>query len=142
MKSKFIFLALLLIIIELIQYSACISLSNSTTSNNSSIYFNIAASASSVCTTSSDCDSGEGCYSGICYTLRKKLTAFLLSLFTGFFGVDWFYLSRGQPHYIIVGVFKLFSLGGNGVWWLADWINILCDGFKDGYALPLDATNF
>jgi TM2 domain-containing membrane protein YozV len=46
------------------------------------------------------------------YEQRKKLTAFLLSFFVGTFGVDWFYLSRGNAGYIIAGIIKvIISLG-------------------------------
>jgi hypothetical protein len=41
------------------------------------------------------------------YQQRSKKTAFLLSLFVGTFGVDWFYLSRSNLGYIIGGIFKL-----------------------------------
>ena len=46
------------------------------------------------------------------YEQQKKLTAFLTSFFVGIFGVDWFYLSRGNGGYIVVGIIKaLISLG-------------------------------
>lgn len=76
-----------------------------------------------------DIDCGRGfcraytcqCYRGyttwhfmeVCaYELRLKLTAFLVSFFVGYFGVDWFVLSRGVAGYIVVGIVKLLlSLG-------------------------------
>lgn len=49
----------------------------------------------------------------------SQLTAFLLSLFLGFLGADLFYL--GYP---LQGTLKLLSLGGCGLWWLYDIVNI------------------
>ena len=46
---------------------------------------------------------------------RSKLVAFLLSLFLGGFGVDWFYLSKGFLIYIIAGIIKLFLIGHAGL---------------------------
>ncbi len=41
------------------------------------------------------------------YKQRSKNTAVLISIYFGIFGVDWFYLSRGNGGYIIVGICKL-----------------------------------
>jgi len=41
------------------------------------------------------------------YQQRTKLAAFLLSFFIGIFGIDWFFLSRGNPAYIVAGIIKL-----------------------------------
>jgi len=38
---------------------------------------------------------------------KSKLTAFLISLFVGGVGGDWFYLSGGNTWYIVMGFFKL-----------------------------------
>ena len=51
------------------------------------------------------------------YEQRKKLTAFLVSFFTGIFGVDWFVLSRGDAGYIIAGIIKLLVTLIAGVGW-------------------------
>jgi TM2 domain-containing membrane protein YozV len=51
------------------------------------------------------------------YEQRKKLTAFLLSFFVGIFGVEWFYLSRGNPGYIIAGIIKLIISSGCCIGW-------------------------
>lgn len=55
-----------------------------------------------------------------CRTRRLSQTkVFLLSLFGGVFGLDYLYL--GLP---LVATAKFFSLGGFGVWWLADIIRM------------------
>ena len=58
-----------------------------------------------------ECDSDY--YGDTCdYQKRKQSLAFVASLFGGFFGADWFYLSRGDAVWIIIGVFKcLCTLG-------------------------------
>mmetsp|Transcript_109383 Transcript_109383/g.315028 ORF Transcript_109383/g.315028 Transcript_109383/m.315028 type:complete len:565 (+) Transcript_109383:54-1748(+) len=51
-----------------------------------------------------------------CRTRRKsQVTTFLLSLFGGFLGLDYFYL--GFP---VWGMAKVGTLGGMGLWWLLD----------------------
>ena len=59
-------------------------------------------------------DGGEPCG----YHQVSILEAFLLSMFVGGFGVDWFVLAKGHAGYIVAGVFKLLTVGGLGVWWL------------------------
>lgn len=41
------------------------------------------------------------------YQQRSKTTALLISIYSGIFGADWFYLSRGRSGYIVVGICKL-----------------------------------
>jgi len=56
-----------------------------------------------------------------CATERKsQATAFAISIFGGFLGLDQFYLGFIYPY----GVFKLATLGGLGVWWLYDMVRI------------------
>lgn len=41
------------------------------------------------------------------YKQRSKTATVLISIYFGTFGVDWFYLSRGNSIYIVVGICKL-----------------------------------
>jgi TM2 domain-containing membrane protein YozV len=57
---------------------------------------------------------------------RSQSVAFLLSYFTGLFGGDRFYL--GQTG---LGIAKLLTCGGLGIWWLIDFILIGMGKMKD-----------
>jgi TM2 domain-containing membrane protein YozV len=57
---------------------------------------------------------------------KDWLTALLLSIFLGQLGVDRFYMG-----YIGLGVLKLLTGGGCGIWWLVDVIMIATDNLKD-----------
>lgn len=50
--------------------------------------------------------------------IKDPFVCLLLALFAGFIGVDRFYL--GGKKNIIIGIFKLFSLGGFFIMWLID----------------------
>lgn len=55
-----------------------------------------------------------------CRTRRKsQTTAFMLSLFAGYFGLDRFYLGEVET-----GMAKLSTLGGCGLWWFWDVVRI------------------
>ena len=63
---------------------------------------------------------------------------FYLSLFLGWFGVDWMVLGRGENlSYICIGIAKLLSFGGMGIWWMTDWVRIWEGNFRDGNGMPL-----
>jgi len=53
-------------------------------------------------------------------------TTFCLSLFLGWLGVDRFYL--GSP---MLGLLKLVTMGGAGVWWLFDLILLFVNKMRD-----------
>lgn len=64
---------------------------------------------------------------------KDWLTTLLLSIFVGAFGVDRFYLG-----YIGLGVLKLLTFGGCGIWSLIDIILIATNKMKDSNGNPLD----
>jgi len=66
---------------------------------------------------------------------RNFLTALLLSILVGQFGVDRFYLG-----YIGLGILKLLTLGGCWIWWLIDIILIATKNLKDADGQPLEGN--
>jgi TM2 domain-containing membrane protein YozV len=63
---------------------------------------------------------------------KSYIVAWLLSYFLGMFGVDRFYLGQTA-----LGLAKLFTLGGCGIWALIDWILIMAGATKDAQNRPL-----
>ena len=58
--------------------------------------------------------------------------ALILSVLLGTFGVDRFYLG-----YVGLGILKLVTLGGCGVWWLVDVVLIAMNKLPDAQGNPL-----
>jgi len=63
------------------------------------------------------------------------LTALLLSIFLGCFGIDRFYLG-----YVGLGILKLLTGGGCGIWWLIDVILIATKHLKDSNGNPMEGN--
>ena len=63
---------------------------------------------------------------------KSWLVALLLSIFLGSLGVDRFYLG-----YVGLGILKLITCGGAGIWWLIDLILIACNKMTDKAGNPL-----
>lgn len=135
------------------------------------------------CLYDSDCAENYQCRKRVCKLQKERITqkgnmkdtyerkpkwpTFLISIFVGSLGIDWFYLARGSTVYIVAGVCKLLTSCGcccsiftmcskksegaaacfvclgrllgvaNGIWWLVDWIRILCNAFPDGNGVAL-----
>ncbi|CAF2520343.1 unnamed protein product [Rotaria sp. Silwood2] len=135
------------------------------------------------CTSDNDCQMNSWCNEYKCecrkgwltwynneqcsYKQLSKFSTFILSFLVGGAGVDWFFLSRKDNLYILVGLLKsLISVASciwtrlaiiigtdtsisiasclgacltliSIIWWFIDWIRILCNDFLDGNGAPL-----
>ena len=63
---------------------------------------------------------------------KDWLVTLLLSIFLGSLGVDRFYLG-----YTGLGIVKLITCGGAGIWWLIDLIFIITNKMTDKEGRPL-----
>lgn len=66
---------------------------------------------------------------------KEWLVALLLSIFLGVFAVDRFYLGH-----VGLGLLKLFTAGGCGIWWLIDVILIATGAVRDAQGRALIKT--
>jgi hypothetical protein len=68
-------------------------------------------------------------------TPKDWMVALLLSIFLGYLGIDRFYIGH-----VGLGLLKLFTFGGCGIWWLVDVILIATNSLKDSQGRPLVRT--
>ncbi|HEY0549380.1 MAG TPA: TM2 domain-containing protein [Verrucomicrobiae bacterium] len=64
---------------------------------------------------------------------RDWLVTLLLAIFVGKFGVDRFYTGH-----IGLGLLKLFTCGGFGIWWMIDIILVAVGSYRDSDGQLLD----
>lgn len=69
------------------------------------------------------------------FSEREWLPTLLISFFLGWFGIDRFYLG-----YTALGVLKLITLGGCGIWYIVDLILIAMGNLDDSEHMPLRRT--
>ena len=60
------------------------------------------------------------------YSLKSRLVSALLCFFLGWTGAHRYYVGK-----VGTGILMLCSGGGLGIWWLADFIFVICGSFRD-----------
>ncbi|MEZ7993873.1 MAG: TM2 domain-containing protein [Candidatus Poseidoniaceae archaeon] len=63
---------------------------------------------------------------------KDWIITLVLAFLVGTFGIDRFYSGS-----ILLGVLKLFTFGGLGLWWLIDLIMLVTGSYKDGNGNPI-----
>tara|TARA_B100001750_G_scaffold232988_1_gene232677 strand:+ start:150 stop:416 length:267 start_codon:yes stop_codon:yes gene_type:complete len=63
---------------------------------------------------------------------KDWMITLILAILVGGLGIDRFYTGS-----ILLGVLKLFTLGGLGLWWLIDLIMLVTGNYKDGDGNPI-----
>ena len=63
---------------------------------------------------------------------KDWMVTLILAILVGGLGIDRFYTGS-----ILLGVLKLFTLGGLGLWWLIDLIMLVTGNYKDGDGNPI-----
>ena len=63
---------------------------------------------------------------------KDWIITLVLAFLVGIFGIDRFYSGS-----ILLGVLKLVTFGGLGLWWLIDLIMLVTGSYKDGNGNPI-----
>ena len=63
---------------------------------------------------------------------KDWMVTLILAILVGGLGIDRFYSGS-----ILLGVLKLVTFGGLGLWWLIDLIMLVTGSYKDGNGIPI-----
>lgn len=63
---------------------------------------------------------------------KDWIVTLVLSILVGTLGIDRFYTGN-----IVLGVLKLITFGGLGLWWLIDLIMLVTGNYRDGDGLTI-----